>query len=74
MNANEIFPVIFDNNKYFLRLEQVEQLLLISQSCDFGTELIIKSKDGKEIKGQVVNFYGYNPLAPYEFIYQYHFH
>jgi small nuclear ribonucleoprotein (snRNP)-like protein len=64
MNSNELYPVIFRNQRYNLTFEFVKELLKISEYCGSDISLIIKTKNRGEIIGTIKEFEGYNPLMP----------
>lgn len=64
MSSNEYYPVPFKGQMYQLRLEQVKELLKISEYSGSNIPLMINTKENGEIIGTVIEFQGHNPLMP----------
>lgn len=64
MNSSDYYPIQFRNQVYNLKLEQVKELLKISEYNGSNIPLIINTKGSGKIIGTVIEFQGYNPLMP----------
>jgi hypothetical protein len=64
MDYDKNYPIPFKNQMYFLRLEQVKELLKISEYNGSNIEVTICTKEGEEVTGFVKDFKGHNPLSP----------
>jgi hypothetical protein len=64
MSSTDYYPIPFRNQVYILRLEQVKELLKISEYNGSNIPLIINTKESGEIIGIVIEFQGHNPLMP----------
>lgn len=64
MDYDKNYPVRFKNQLYFLRLEQVKELLKISEYNGSNIKVTICTKEGEEVTGFVKDFKGQNPLYP----------
>jgi hypothetical protein len=64
MTNNEYFSIPYEGQIYNLKLEQVKELLKISEHNDTDVEIVIITHDGLSTVGTVQSFSGYNPLVP----------
>lgn len=64
MNSVDYYPIPFKDQVYFLKLEQVNELLKISEYYGSNIPLIFNTKKGGEIIGTIKEFQGHNPLMP----------
>lgn len=64
MNSSDYYSIPFENQVYLLKIEQVKELLKISEYSGSEIPLTINTKENGEITGTVIEFDGYNPLMP----------